>query len=164
VAVPPPRDELAKACRTAQVIGAQLVGCLVIYAFVLNLLQQTRAPFSGYAPGLPHDLLRVICAVLALAGLGLARFLQQSILERAAATPVPALNTAAIVALSLCEVVAIYGFVLFLLTGRASDYYLFAALSAIGFALYFPRREAWDEQAREITHRASGRATGPPRA
>jgi hypothetical protein len=164
VAVPASRDELAKTCRTAQVLGAQLVGCLVLYAIVLHLIQQTRAPFSGYAPGLPHNLFRAIFAGLALAGVGLARFLQRSILERAAAPVSALLTTAALVALALCEAIAIYGFVLFLLTGRASDYYLFAALSAVGFALYFPRREAWEEQAREITHRAAGHAIRPPGA
>ncbi len=145
-------------------LGWQLLGSLVLYAIVLNLFQQARAPFSGYAPGLPHNLLRAIFAVLALAGLGLARFLQRSILERPASPVSALLTTAALVALALCEAIAIYGFVLFLLTGRASDYYLFAALSAVGFALYFPRREAWQEQARAIAQRAAGRAIGPPGA
>jgi hypothetical protein len=36
---------------------------------------------------------------------------------------------------------------LFLLAGRVRDYYMFAALALVGFALYFPRREAWAEQA-----------------
>jgi len=41
--------------------------------------------------------------------------------------------------------------VLFLIAGRASDYYVFAALSLVGFALYFPRREVWEERARAAT-------------
>jgi F0F1-type ATP synthase membrane subunit c/vacuolar-type H+-ATPase subunit K len=135
----------------------------VIYAFILTLIQQTHAPFSGYAPGLPHNLLRGIFAVLALAGFGFARFLQRSILEKTAA-PAPGLTTAAVVALALCEAVALYGFVLFLLTGRASDYYLFAAVSVVGFARYFPRREVWEEQARAIARRATGPAIRPPGA
>ncbi len=169
MAVPPPRDELAKACRTAQVIGWQLLGSLVVYAIVLNLFQHARAPFSGYVPGLSHNLLRAIFVALALVNLGLAGFIQRSILERSIlekpASSVPALLTsAAVVALALCEAIAICGVVLFFLTGRASDYYLFAALSAVGFVRYFPRRERWEEQARAIAQRAAGLAIGPPGA
>lgn len=162
VAVPQPRDELPKACRTAQMIGVAMLVSLGLYALVATLIQKTREPFAGFAPGAPHDLLRWIFVALALAGLGLVRVIQRPILANAA-IPLPnRLTTATIVALAQCEAVAVYGLVLFLLAGHASDYYLFAAVALVGFALYFPRRESWEQQARELTRDAAGRGIRPP--
>jgi hypothetical protein len=164
MAARPPRDELAKACRTAQMIGGAMLVSLGIYAFVANLIQQTHAPFAGFAPGAPHGLLRGVFAALALAGLGITRVVQRSILANAALPLLGRLSTAAIVALAQCEAIAVYGFVLFMLAGRPSDYYIFAALALVGFVLYFPRREAWEEQARAMTRDAAARGITPPGA
>jgi hypothetical protein len=84
---------------------------------------------------------------LALAGLGLTRVVQRAVFANQA---LPVLTSAAVVALAQCEAIAVYGLVLFLLAGRVRDYYMFAALALVGFALYFPRREAWAEQARAM--------------
>jgi len=162
VAVPQPGEELAKACRTAQVIGVTMLVSLGLYAFIANVIQKIREPFAGFAPGAPHDLVRWIFVALALAGLGLVRVVQRPILANAA-IPLPnRLTAAAIVGFALCEAIAVYGFVLFLLAGHASDYYLFAAIALVGFALYFPRRESWEEQARALTRDAAGSGIRPP--
>ena len=50
---------------------------------------------------------------------------------------------------------------LFLLAGRAIDYYVFAAIALMGFIYYFPRREAWEEQARAVARDAAGRGITP---
>jgi F0F1-type ATP synthase membrane subunit c/vacuolar-type H+-ATPase subunit K len=146
----PPRDELAKACRTAQVIGVAMLVSLGLYALVANLIQQAHAPFAGFTPGAPHDLLRWIFVALALAGLGLTRVVQRAVFANQALPVLGRLTSAAVVALAQCEAIAVYGLVLFLLAGRVRDYYMFAALALVGFALYFPRREAWAEQARAM--------------
>jgi len=145
-----------------QVIGGALLASLGTYAFVVAQIQRTHAPFAGFAPGVPHDPLRLVFAALALAGLGVARVVQRSVLANAALPPLGRLRTAAIAALALCEAIAIYGFVLFMLVGRASDYYVFAALALVGFVLYFPRREAWEARAREMTRDDAARGIRPP--
>jgi dolichol kinase len=147
LAVPSPRDELAKACRTAQATGVMLLACLGLYAIVIALIQRTHAPFSGFVPAAPRDLLRAIFAAVALASLGIIRVVQRPGLANAALPLIGRLLTAAVVALSLCESVAIYGFVLFIIGGRAIDYYIFATLALVGFARFFPRQEAWRELA-----------------
>jgi F0F1-type ATP synthase membrane subunit c/vacuolar-type H+-ATPase subunit K len=162
MAVPPTRDELAKACRTAQVIGGALIVSLGVYAFVVNQIQRTHAPFGGFAPGVPHDLLRWILAAVALATLGLVRVLQRTLLANAALPLVRRLQSAGVVGLALCESVAIYGFVLFMVAGRASDFYVFTALALIGFVLYFPRLQTWEERARAMARDAAGRGITPP--
>ena len=140
-----------------QVIGGALLASLGTYAFVVAQIQRTHAPFAGFAPGVPHDPLRLVFAALALA-----RVVQRSVLANAALPPLGRLRTAAIAALALCEAIAIYGFVLFMLAGRASDYYVFAALALVGFVLYFPRREAWEARAREMTRDDAARGIRPP--
>jgi len=104
----------------------------------------------------------MILAAFTLAGLGVARGLQPAILANAALPPLARLHSAAVVALALGEAVAIYGLVLVVLAGRPSDYYIFAALALVGFVLYFPRREAWEERARAMARDAAGRETAPP--
>jgi len=158
----PSGDELAKACRTAQLIGGALLASLGLYALVIDLIQRTHTPFAGFAPGVPHDLLRWIFAALALTGLGLVRVVQRTVLANAALPLLGRLTTAAIVAMALCEAIAIYGLVLFVLAGRASDYYLFAGIALVGFGIYFPRRQAWEEQASVLARDAAGRGIKAP--
>ena len=143
------------------IAGAMLVS-LGLYAFVIHHIQRAYAPFGGFAPGAPHDLLRWTLAALALATLGLVRFLQRTILANAALPLVTRLRAAAVVGLALCESVAIDGFVLFLVAGRASDFYVFATLAMVGFVLYFPRLEVWEERARAVARDAAGRRITPP--
>jgi dolichol kinase len=161
MAVPPPRDELAQACRTAQIIGGAMIVSLGVCAFVVNQIHRTHAPFGGFVPGVPHDLLRWIVAAIALATLGLVRFLQRTILANAALPLVRRLQSATVVALGLCESVAIYGLVLFMVAGRASDFYVFAALALVGFVPYFPRLQAWEERARAMARDPAGRGITP---
>ena len=104
--------------------------------------EQTHAPFAGFAPGVPHGLLRWIFAALAVTGLGLTRVVQRSIRGNAALPLLGRLTNAAIVGLALCEAIAVYGFVLFMLAGRPIDYYGFAALALVGFLPVFPA--PWD--------------------
>src|SRR5437773_10092076 len=150
MAVPVARDELGKACRTARVIGGAMVVSLGLYAVVVSQIQRANAPFAGFAPGVPHDLVRWILAAVALATLGLVRFLQRTILPNAALPPVRRLHTAAVVGLALCESVAIYGFVLFMFRVRSSDVYVSTALAPIRFVLYFPRLQSCAAPARAV--------------
>ena len=155
-------DELAKACRTAQVIGVALLVSLGVYALVVYQIQRMHAPFGGFTPGVPHDLLRWILAAVALATLGLVRVLQRIILANTALPPVRRLHSAAVVSLALCESVAIYGLVLFMIAGRASDFYVFVALALVGFVVYLPRVDTWVERARAMEQGAAGRGIRPP--
>ena len=124
-----------------------LLASLGIYAFVIALIERTHAPFNGFVPAAPRDLLRAIFAAVALASLGIIRVVQRPGLANAALPLTGRLLTAAVVALALCEAVAIHGFVLFIIGGRAIDYYIFAAVALVGFARFFPRQEAWRELA-----------------
>ena len=157
----PPSNELAKACRVSQTIGGALLVSLGVYAAVVSQFQRAYAPFTGFAPGVPHEQLRWILAAIALATLGLVRVLQRTILANAALPPASRQQSAAVVGLALCESVAVYGFVLFLIAGRASDFYVFTALALAGFVVYFPRVTTWEERARTMPRDAAARRITP---
>jgi hypothetical protein len=153
-----PPDELDRGCRQAQLIGGMLVLALGTYASVIELIRTQRAPFSGFAPAVPLDLLRPALAVMAVLGLVAVKIVRSNVLAGRIAvrsstsgmTPVVhRLLTASVVTLAICESIAIYGFVLFLLGGRRADFYGFAAFALLAFARYFPRRSLWEAWARQ---------------
>jgi len=132
-------------------IGTMLVLSLGSYAFVVETIRTLRAPFVGYAPAAPVGAFRLVLAGMALVSLIAARIMSWNIVARHAAGPAAQrFFTASIVAMALCESIAIYGLVLFLLGGQRTDFYGFAALALLAFAWRFPRRSLWEEWARRV--------------
>ena len=60
------------------------------------------------------------------------------------------LFTLSIVRLAICQAIALFGVVLFLLGGRWADFYGFAVVSLGAFLFNFPRRSQWEEWARQL--------------
>ncbi|MBW1991699.1 MAG: hypothetical protein JRI59_06220, partial [Deltaproteobacteria bacterium] len=52
---------------------------------------------------------------------------------------------AAVISFALCEAVAVFGLVLFLLTGNWQVFYIFFAFSLLLFYLHYPKYEAWEK-------------------
>lgn len=52
-----------------------------------------------------------------------------------------------ILTFALCEVIVIYGLLLFLLTYNATNFYIFLILGLISLGIYFPRYSKWKETA-----------------
>jgi hypothetical protein len=157
----PPAD-LAKGCRQAQLLGGALVGSIVVDAVIVELIRATRAPFTGFAPHVPIDTLRMVFIVLAVADLVAIRFVRAQMLgaaSRGAAAVVDEsdrarrLFTVSIVVLALCLAVAIYGLVLFLIGGRGLDFYTFAFVSLLAMAVHFPRLAQWEAWAKDLAPR-----------
>jgi hypothetical protein len=138
-------------------VGGALVGAVVVYAILVEVLRARRGGFAGFAPAVPVDTLRMVLIVLAIADLSLIRFIRSRILaapprggqRSGRAAPVTQrLLTASIVSLAMCVAIAVYGLVLFLIGGRPMDFYTFAIVALLGLAVFFPRRSQWEEWAR----------------
>ena len=148
-------DELARGCRQVQRISGVLVFAIAMFAYIAEMIRTQQAPFIGFAPTAPLGLLRFVLAVMAVLDLVVVNIVRPKIIAgRAAATGQVAplaqrLLNASIVALGMCESIAIYGFVLFLLGGQRADFYGFAAFALLGFAIYFPRRSQWEAWAHQ---------------
>ncbi len=152
-------SSLKEAYRRTAIIGAAMVLSLVGYIAVAVVIRTVASPFRGLAPGVDRTLLRNVLLAVAIAGLGLVPLLRGRLLHDSATTGVPgsakaadliaALTTSSIVGLALAESIAILGLVLFLLAGQQGDFVLFLGLSLIGFILFFPRYQRWEELAKK---------------
>ena len=154
-------DDLRKAYRVTAIIGLVMVASLFIYAVVVEVIKKQNEPFGGFSPvGDVVSTLRYIFLGVVAVEFFVIRFLNTSMLSgkasiRSSATVSPfspeaqRLMTASIVTFALCESVAIYGLVLFLIQGDAGDFYLFLALSLLFYTVYFPKYEKWEEWIKE---------------
>jgi membrane protein implicated in regulation of membrane protease activity len=135
-----------------------MLATLPLYAIVLGLIAVQRAPFSGFAPSLPMGLLRVVFAVAALVDLVLLRVVTRQLISarptvqpfRGASLVGQRLFTLSIVRLAICEAIAVFGVVLFLLGGRWADFYGFAVVSFAVLLFHFPRLSPWEDWARQL--------------
>jgi len=156
----PPTDEaLHKGHRTAVYICCAMIASVFVYMGVAEFLAAQNAPFHGYSP-VPGDIynkLRLILLALALADLALIPFLHNRVLSagnRSSTSSVSSyqrLISASMVSFALCESIAVYGLVLFLLNGRLRELYLFIFISLVSFVIHFPRYGRWEEWARNMS-------------
>jgi hypothetical protein len=155
--------DLRAGCRRAQYLGALFVVSIAIYAEVLHMIAVQHGPFAGFAPSIDIGLIRILFAVVVVADFVVLRIVTPILLKNpsvrvppiAGSSPVTQrLFTASIVGLAICETSAILGVALFLLGGRWSDFYGFAAVSLAGFVVYFPRLSRWEDRARDISRPA----------
>jgi hypothetical protein len=153
-------ESLRKGYQRAVIIGCSMIAGLFTYIGVAEFVAGNNTTFNGYSP-LPEDVYgKLMLALLALAifDFALIPFIRNRMLSvggRSHETPyspystpppsVQSLVSASIVSFALCESIAIYGLVLFLLNGSRRDFYLFVVIALAAFALYFPRYERWKE-------------------
>lgn len=156
--MPPSRnDDLRKAYRITAFVGLAMIASLIVYAVVVELIKKQNAPFGGFSP-MPEVIgkLRYVLLGVVVVEFFVIRFLNKLMLSGKAplrssptagpfTSEVQRLISASIVTFALCESVAIYGVVLFLIQGNTSDFYLFLALSLFYFIVYFPRYGNWEE-------------------
>jgi hypothetical protein len=86
--------------------------------------------------------MKYLFIALALANFFLIKFFQRILGSRSVAQ----LVQGAIVGFALSEAVAIFGLMLFLLTGNALDFYTFMFLSLFYFWFFFPKIKDWEAQ------------------
>lgn len=155
---PSRNDDLRKAYRMTAFIGLAMIASLVVYAVVVELIKKQNAPFGGYSP-MPPDVfstLRYALMVVAAVEFFVIRLMNKLMLSGKVplqsspttvrfAPELQRLVSAAVVTFALCESVAIYGLVLFLIQGNSGDFYLFLVLSLLFFSTYFPRYGTWEE-------------------
>jgi len=154
-------DDLRKLYRVAAIIGLVMILSVLGYTVVVEVLRNKSTPVLDPETN-SHSLDRVkyflvgISVVLffvirivkqAILGAGM----PQSVSGRAAsnpdgdAPPIQRLLVSSVVGYALSEVPAIFGLVLFLLGGDASDFYLFLLISLFFFSNHFPRFSQWEE-------------------
>jgi F0F1-type ATP synthase membrane subunit c/vacuolar-type H+-ATPase subunit K len=135
-------SELKKRYLAVNFIGLAMIGSVFIYAVVVEILQRFFAPFEGFAsfPESTADLLTYLFLFLALVNYFLIRIISRNISARSPQN----LPQISIINFALCEAVAVFGLVIFLLTGNSVSFYIFFALSLLFFYLNYPKYENWE--------------------
>ncbi len=150
-----PATDLRKAYKTTVIIGLAMMASLLVYTIVVETIRKQHEPFGGFSP-MPDVIATLRYALLGVAVMEffLIQLLNKLMLSAKAPirkTPGTAqfgpeaqkLMSAAVVTFALCESVAIYGLVLFLVQGNSNDFYLFLLISLAYFSMFFPKYGAW---------------------
>jgi hypothetical protein len=152
------RGDLKAAYGVAVSIGISLIASVLIYAIIVEMIKKQSAPFTGYAP-IPDviDMLRYTLLGAVVAEFFLIRTVNNFFLSTkrvsqrtyklvsltAKILGFSRLIAGAVIVYVLCESVAIYGLVLFLVQGNSYDFYLFLFISLFYFAIFFPKYGRW---------------------
>ena len=146
--MPHGNDSLRKAYRVTAFIGLAMIACVIVYAVVVETIKKQHAPFGGFS-AMPDAIATLRYTLLGVAAVEFfaIRILNTLMLSgkvplrsSPAAGPfapeVQRLIVASVITYALCESVAIYGLVLFLIQGNSGDFYLFLILSLLYFSIY----------------------------
>ena len=154
-------DGLKKNYSIVRFIGIAMIVSVFIYAIVVEFIKREYAPFEGFAPFNEIYIVRYVLLGLAFIEFFLIGFINKVILsgkmpaqanfyrQETVSSEIQKLTSAAIISYALCESVAIYGLILFILNGGANDFYAFFVLSIICFGKYFPRYAQGEEFAKK---------------
>ncbi len=125
-------------------IGLAMIAAVFAYAGVVEVIKWQWAPFTGFAKLPPQTavLLKYIFLILAAAQYVIIKVVQKLILAQSTDNQ----PQAAVVTFALCETVAIFGLILFLLTGNGLDFYVFMVISLGFFYWFFPKYEQWEQR------------------
>ena len=150
-----PADDLKKAYQTSLMINIGVIGALIIYAVIVEILKSKLAPFGGFVNFGQIAILRYIFYGIAILQIFVIRILRGTFLRASASddpkTFIIKLSRASIATAVLCELPAVLGIVLFLMRGHSRDFYLMLGLSFFLVFLYFPRYGNWEEWIKTMT-------------
>ncbi|MBW1974439.1 MAG: hypothetical protein JRI45_02560 [Deltaproteobacteria bacterium] len=138
-----------------KIIWIAMLGSIGIYVFVaINFGGEIKAPLD---PSLLKTI-RLVLYALSILTVVITKLIRSKIIASISVgserTGVPRemigqvlqkYRVANIVSFALCETIAIYGLLLFLMGGSATDLYILIALSALSMFLLRPRREELEE-------------------
>ncbi|MCL6621389.1 MAG: hypothetical protein K6T55_04735 [Syntrophobacterales bacterium] len=126
----------------ANFIGLAMIASVFLYAGVVEILKRVWDPFTGFgdlSPQFAESLRHVLLGVA-----GVIYFVILFGQRRLVARNRELLPHATFLAYVLAELVALFGLMLFLLTGKSLDFYVFFAVSLLYFWVYFPKYSTWE--------------------
>jgi hypothetical protein len=145
-------ESLRSAHKRAAVIAISLMGSILVYVVVAELLHNLEPPWRGVAFTSDHryyDYVRYGLLALGLIGALLAAKISTAVnfTPEKLTNPLPALLTHAVVLAAACDMLGTCGFVLFLMAGNMADVYIFGGLSLGLSVAFFPKFSRWKELA-----------------
>lgn len=151
-----PEAELRKVYRQAVVIGFALISSVLVYVLIVEWIGRDLGSWSEPLPSGAAVTLKYVLLGLSLVLFFMIKFIRNRVLSADPTTQINApeksstrrlmlLLNASVVTYALCEMVALFGLVLFFLTRNRFAFYPFMVISLIYFGIYFPRYTQWEE-------------------
>lgn len=141
-------NNLKKAHQMAFAFNVTIIGSLIIYAIVVEIIRRQFAPFTGFGGMSDITVVRYLFYGIVVINIFVIRVLRNLILRKSssgdAQSIIHKLRRSALITAALCEVPALLGLLLFLLAGSIRDFYQLAGLSFILVFLHFPRYGNWE--------------------
>ncbi len=127
----------------ANFIGLAMIVSVFAYAGVVEILKRVLDPFAGFGQLTPE--FREALRNFLLGAAGVIYFVIMFGQRKLVGKNRQLLPAATFLAFALAELVAVFGLLLFLLTGKSLDFYIFFAVSLLYFWVYFPKYSTWEE-------------------
>ena len=127
--------------KTTNYVGLAMMASVFLYAVIVLCIDRGYIPYK-----MSHNIdmsilskVKYILLAISIFHYFIIRFFQKFSLKSAAYLP-----AASFLIFALCEVVSIYGLVLFMLTGNSMDFYIFMLISLLYFYIYYPKYADWE--------------------
>ncbi len=137
----------------AIIFGNVMILKLVVYILFVKLIQIYLVPFHGFVDFAMVETLKYILLGFAVGGFGYIHIVRKKALKKLQAGNlekkeiVRRLLNLSVAIYALCESIAVFGLVLFLLSGSTLDFYVFLVLCLVCLGIYFPRYGQWEQWA-----------------
>jgi F0F1-type ATP synthase membrane subunit c/vacuolar-type H+-ATPase subunit K len=148
------KGDLRRGYVTSVVLGILMIINLLIYIVIVELIKINFAPFQGFSDFPQVDTLKYVLLGVAIADFGLLYFIRRIIVKKLQEGDlrreeiVERLMPLSLIIYALCESIAIYGLILFLLAGNSLNFYIFLILCLVCLGIYFPRYGQWEKLAK----------------
>lgn len=142
------KTELKKRYTAAAIASAGIITAIIFYTVVVEMLRNIG--FKAIVAQPAADTLKYAFYLIGASSIGVLKVAAR-VLDKKKDTPqetAALLTRLAVTRAAICEVPAVAGLALFILTGFRTDFYLLAVL-AIGLEIFnFPRLAQWEERLR----------------
>jgi len=144
-------SDLRKAYQVASLINISVVGSLIIYVVLVEIIRRQFEHFISFVDPSEFTKLRYILYGIAVFNVFIIRIFRGLLLRKSPSDDSKALRVkllrSSILTSALCEVPAIFGLVLFFIAGSVRDFYYLSFVSLILVFLTFPRFRNWERWA-----------------
>jgi len=149
------RDNLRRGYKISIVLGIWVILKLFNYIAIVELIKINLTPFRGFSDFPEVDTLKYVLLGVVVAEFGFLHFIRKRIVKKLQEGDlkkeeiVNRLLILSCIIYALCESIAIFGLILFLLAGNSLNFYIFLILCFVCFGIYFPRYGQWKKWAPE---------------
>ena len=117
-----------------------MIGSVFIYAALVTIISKGWIAIELH----PLDNNVVLRLKYILLAISLVFYFVIKLIQKMSSKSLKNYFSASIITFALCEGVAVFGLVLFFLSGDSLNFYIFMAISMLFFFIFYPRYDAWE--------------------